>query len=59
MQHDGGVLANRVKHYRLFTFRCNFAHNINCFRFKFFQMGHVVLLLSVSVVIDVIIKKIS
>jgi hypothetical protein len=39
VQHDGGILADRVQHDRLFTLRGNLAHDVDAFRLELAQVG--------------------
>src|SRR5580698_10037101 len=39
MQHDGAVLACRTEHYRFFTLRNDFTHDVNAFGFEPLQMS--------------------
>ncbi len=43
MQHDGGILAHRIKHHRIGEGRSNLAKDMNCFCFQTLKMCQVLL----------------
>ena len=38
MQHDGAVLADRIKHHRFFAFGCDFADDVDSFGFQLVEV---------------------